>query len=86
MSDNNRLLASHDDLLKLCGSDAGLAKKYCDIMDPRKINFDPYFSCASNPDLLPKGHFFTKNKRDCKRSLNSFDADKYTKYFNGADS
>ena len=81
MSDNNFLLASHDDLIKLCGSDALLASKYCDIMEPRQTTFDPYLSCASNKDLLAKGHFYTKNKRDCKRALNSFDVDKYTLYF-----
>lgn len=76
-----RLIASYDDLIKLCNTDTSLADRFSDNVEKREITFDPVMSCASNPDLLSKGHFFSRNGKACKRSLNSFDEDKYTKLF-----
>ena len=76
-----RLIASYDDLIQLCGFDTVLAEKFTSIMETREEIFDPILSCASNPDLLVKGHFFTRKGKECKRSLHTFDPNKYTKLF-----
>ena len=76
-----RLIASYDDLTQLCGLDTTLAEKFSKLMDDRTVTFDPILSCASNPDLLKKGHFFSRKGKDCKRALNAFDEEKFTKYF-----
>lgn len=76
-----RLIASYDDLVQLCGLDTKLANKYTSVMEQREITFDPIMACASNPDLLVKGHFFSRKGKECKRSLNTFDSEKFTKKF-----
>jgi len=76
-----RLIASYDDLIQLCGLDIVLAEKYINIMGQREETFDPLLVCASNPDLLVKGHFFSRKGKECKRSLHSFNNDKFTKKY-----
>ena len=76
-----RLIASYDDLVQLCGLDSKLADKYTNVMEKREVSFDPIMACASNPDLLVKGHFFSKKGKESKRALNSFDSEKFTKKF-----
>lgn len=76
-----QLIASYDDLIQLCGLDTNLAEKFSNLMGNRETTFDPYISCASNPDFLAKGRFFTRNGKICKRSLNSFDIEKYCIFF-----
>ena len=76
-----RLIASYDDLIQLCGLDTVLVEKYSSIMEKREETFDPILSCASNPDLLLKGHFFSRKGKECKRALNCFDANKFTNKF-----
>jgi len=76
-----RLIASYDDLIQLCGLDTALAEKFTNVMEKREETFDPLLVCASNPDLLVKGHFFTRKGKECKRSLNTFDSNKFTKQF-----
>ena len=76
-----RLIASYDDLAQLCGLDTKLAEKYSNVMEKRDVTFDPVMACASNPDLLVKGHFFSRKGKECKRGLNTFDSEKFTRKF-----
>lgn len=75
------LIASHDDLIKLCGTDTTLADKFSTVFPTFVPVFDPAISLASNPDAL-SGAFWT-NKRgiSCKRGAGTFNVEKYTKFF-----
>ena len=73
------LIASHDDLIKLCGTDLKLSEKYKEIFgetDAREVTFDAVLSAASNPELLAKKSAFLPS-----RKVGSFNVEKYTKYF-----
>ena len=79
--DELRLVASYDDLIQLCSTDTNLAHRYKSVMEQRDVTFDPYISCASNPELLNNSKIYTKNNKISKRMLHTFNADLYTSFF-----
>lgn len=82
-----RFIASHDDMIQLCGTDEPLAVRLRSNMNEassRPITFDPYMCAASNPDIVSnKKHDIWTNKKlsRSKRGLDSFDAKKFTVLF-----
>ena len=84
MSKLLKYIASHDDLIKLVGTDLKIAEKHQKIYgDERIITFNPYISAASNPEVLAnkKIDLWTKTGQRSKRKHGRFDQDKWSVYF-----
>ena len=87
MSELLRFIASYDDVINFCDTDVNLARRFQEIFaeaQERKVTFDPIMSAASNPDVLSKPHdLWTKkySNAPAKRGIDTFDADKYTRFF-----
>tara|TARA_B100001094_G_C18148197_1_gene782088 strand:- start:730 stop:1923 length:1194 start_codon:yes stop_codon:yes gene_type:complete len=75
------LIASHDDLIKLCGVDTTLADKFSNVFPTFISVFDPATSLASNPDAISGGFWTNKRGISCKRGVGTFNIEKYTKFF-----
>lgn len=78
-----KLIASHDSLIKMCGTDVEVAKKFSSTFTDWQTTFDPIISLASNPEFLVKGFDFwsTPKGKMTKRKFGTFDENKYTRFF-----
>lgn len=85
MSNLLEYIASYDDLIQFCGTDVELAKKHKNVFsskESRDVTFDPYLSCASNPDTFSVDIWTTpKTGKASTRKEGTFDVSKYTTHF-----
>ena len=88
-----RFIASHDDVIKLCGPDESLADRLRSSFSEassRPVTFDPIMCAASNPELLSNSmksgsrvDIWTNPKKEnaSKRGFDRFDQTKFTNNF-----
>ena len=87
MTETLLYIASHDDLIRLVGTDEKLATRVKVVYPDRETTFDPIISAASNPELLDTIDIYTKYSsalrqyNKSKRKFGRFDKVKWTKYF-----
>ena len=87
MTESLLYIASHDDLVRIVGTDEKLAERVKVVYPDRETTFDPILSAASNPELLDTIDVYTKytsslrSYSKSKRKFGRFDKVKWIKYF-----
>lgn len=78
-------VASHDDIIKFCRTDLLLAKRFIEHYPEGRGSgnntFDPIRSAAANFDWLNSINVWSYKGSLCKRNINRFDSELYTKEF-----